>query len=94
MNPTHDPMTYPLPRLLSFSVKPHHMDQDGVRIHMITLNNKEASIIRFTIEGNAASYGSGAGLYEVMYSGGDAVEGFCNMSKVSKIIHAMSLETD
>jgi hypothetical protein len=70
------------------------MDQDGRHIRMTTLNNKEASIIRFMFRGVAGSYGSSEGLYEIMCSGGDDVEGFCDMSKVSKIIYTMSLETD
>jgi hypothetical protein len=61
---------------------------------MVTLNNKEASIVRFTLMGVSGSYGSGEGLYEIMYSDGDDVKGYCDMSEVSAIIYTMSLETD
>jgi hypothetical protein len=90
MNPAHDPMTYPLPRLKSFTLCAHHMDEHGTHIRMITFNEAKVSIIRFMINGHAGSYGAEGGLYEVMYTGGDDVKGYCDMSEVSAIIYSMS----
>ena len=84
-------MEAPLPRLKSFTRCEHHMDKGGVQIRMVTLDGKEASIIRFEIRPGVGSYGAGDGLYEVMFTDGDDVEGFCDMAKVSRIIYQMNV---